>query len=183
MKKGTINYNLKDKKIELLFNYKLNAKELNNINCEYEIVGIMTIKEANNIIYKEDYDLYKDKTNNIKNINKSIIIDYDYYNDISNNIIKDNNKSNLTIYFKVKQYSNDNNEYEIYNSNEMYVEIPLSEKEINIKINEIEDNNKIIELKQKNNSKRFYALIVIILLAIITFFITYSVEYLSKKRI
>jgi len=145
-------------KISIDFNYKLDFDKNIDMNFKYDIIAKLIIndKDGKNTYFSKEYVLLKDKEidsmdtdNHI--INENIVIDYSYYNNISNNfksLYNLDTDSNLIVYFNIDRYNNDDKyNFNMGDSRNMYINIPLSEKSVNISMDykNIENNLRVVD--------------------------------------
>ena len=150
------NFNISEK-VDLDFNYNISAK-----------LSIMD-SEGKKIYLTKDYKLSEDKNFSLKGsqdhtIIEHISIDYDEYNKIANSFKSTyglETTSKLSVYLNIDKKSNDDKIKELSPTNNMLIEIPLSEKSISIQMDYKDINNNSNIIKQKSISISNYILAIV----------------------
>jgi hypothetical protein len=152
-------------KIKIDFNYKFLIEEPVDLIFDYEILGKLVIQDEfeENTYYEKVYTLLSSKKINltdstIENLNKTIEIDYGQYNEIANSFKSSyglNTKSKLIVYFNIKKKIVEDNAVNMLinnSTNNMVINIPLSEKSVDINLvyhdinneSSVLDNTKVV---------------------------------------
>lgn len=185
------------KNIPLTFNYQIDGnKDILNDSLEYDIKAKVVIQNSDNAskYYEKEYIL-QEKTSKGIDINdynyslkKDIDINYDYYNDIATKFKSQYNvdaDSYLDVTLTV--YNHIDSVYNIANSNNISIRIPLSQKAIQIKLN-TQEISKIQEqtiIKEKNiveNKIRLVCGIMLLIFSVIYFSYLFSLLLKLKTK-
>lgn len=143
-------------KIKIDYHYAFNINKKTDMDITYKIVGRLKIKNTNeeNSFFEKDYDLSKEVTRNLNNIDEykideSISIDYDLYNDLATKFKSNyalNTSSYLDVYLEVNEKNKNTKDYVLNNTSKSILSIPLSKQEVNIKL----DNKEVNQSKEIN---------------------------------
>ncbi len=146
-------------KIDVNFNYIFNISKKSNIDFTYDIIGklIISDKSNGNTFFEKEYVLL-DKVDDtmtsdgLHQINKSVSIDYGKYNNLANQFKSKygvDANSRLVVYLNIHEKSKNNN-FNLNNTSNMSLSIPLSERAINISMdyNEVNKTSKLVRDKQ-----------------------------------
>jgi hypothetical protein len=180
--------------ISVKFNYTFGGNKLYlEKPLKYKIVGKLIIKnKENSYIYSEkEYILKEESSDNILttglyyNIDDTINIDYSYYNNIANQFKSEygvDTDSYLDVSFIV--YNEVDAKYNIPNSSNLNIKIPLSLKSIKFEVTELNNNSEQTIIKEYLSISDYVTLIFGILLFIfsIYYLICFIILIFSLKR-
>ncbi len=142
------------KNVSIDFNYKFDIDTPIDYNVNYDVIGKLTIYNADgtSVMFEKEYELLKNKELKAKDkngfeIKENIPIDYTYYNTLASNFKITyglESQSNLTVFIR---FNKEIKNYNINPTSQMSVKIPLSERAIQIKIDDssINYSNSIIK--------------------------------------
>ncbi len=146
-------------KIDVNFNYIFNINKKSNIDFTYDIVGKLVISDkANGSTFFEKEYVLLDKVDDamtsdgLHQINKSVSIDYGKYNNLANQFKSKygvDANSRLIVYLNIHEKSKNSN-FDLNNTSNMSLSIPLSERAVNISMdyNEVNKTSKMVRDKQ-----------------------------------
>ena len=174
------------------FNYKFNTDAKFDADIKYNVNAKLSIVDANGkTFFEKDYVLLEDKTVSMKDelekqVKESIIVDYGYYNTIANNFKTSygvNADSKLTVTMTINKVNpKDNDQFVINETDNMSVDIPLSEKAINITMNynNINDQGSFVG-KSKLSTDNIFKLVLGILFVVVGLYVLLRLVKLASK--
>ncbi len=171
------------------FKYNLKFEENLHYNYKYKIVANVNVidNNTNRPIYTFSEDLLNEVTgesNNILDINESIMIDYNKYNDKISQFVKTYNLSNITSKLTLNMHlgiDGDVDELDKENNSVISLDIPLTTNTVAIDVNYDLANNtdNLITLKSGNENNKIWLNLAIAIfvvdLGVVGFFIKYLI--------
>lgn len=157
--------------IDIDYLYNFNISEKVDLDFNYNITAKLSImdSEGKKTYLTKDYELSEGKNFSLENsqdhtIIEHISIDYDEYNRIANSFKSTyalDTTSKLSVYLNIDKKSSDEKIKELSPTNNMLIEIPLSEKSISIQMDYKDIDNNSYIVKEKSISISNYILVII----------------------
>jgi len=175
-------------KIDIDFNYLFKIDKKSTIDFEYDIIGKLEIsdKSKGSTFFEKEYVLLENKKDKmtkdgLHQIKESVSIDYGKYNDLANqfrSLYGIDASSKLIVYLNIKEKSDESNSFNLSNTSNMSLSIPLSERSIDITMdyNEVNKTSKLVRDKKLIiNNYLFIALGVLLFI----FFIFITIKFIK----